>query len=209
MSNLGTELSARGHQVIWWTSTHSHQTKTCFFDADRTIALSENFQLRLLHSGGYPKNLSWQRLVHHNRFAWKLFQQMNLQPRPDVVVCCLPIVEAVYACLRYTRRFGIPLVVDIRDPWPDIWLERIPPILEPLAKLALSPYYFVTRRAFARAEVLVSISNRWLRWAIESGRRGVCELDSVIVHGVQPLRHGTLDDSPNIRTVLELSLIHI
>ena len=182
MSNLAGVLAKRGHEVVWWCSTHSHQDKTFLFTEDRTVDLDQGFQLRLLHSGGYPRNLSWQRLVHHNRFAWKLNREMRRSPTPDAIVCCLPIVETVLACLIYTRQHGIPLVIDIRDPWPDIWLDRLPRLLHPPAMLMLSPYYAITRFAFARAEVLTSISNRWLRWAQEAGRRSKGDLDA----GLQP-----------------------
>lgn len=203
MSNLAGVLAKRGHEVVWWCSTHSHQDKTFLFTEDRTVDLDQGFQLRLLHSGGYPRNLSWQRLVHHNRFAWKLNREMRRSPTPDAIVCCLPIVETVLACLIYTRQHGIPLVIDIRDPWPDIWLDRLPRLLHPPAMLMLSPYYAITRFAFARAEVLTSISNRWLRWAQEAGRRSKGDLDAVVVHGVHSLEPVELSQAPRIKSTLE------
>lgn len=202
ISNLATALATRGHQVTWWTSTHSHQTKNCFFTEDRSILLESNIELRLLHSGSYQKNLSWQRLLHHNKFGWKLYSQMRERSAPDAVVCCLPMVEAVLATFLYTRQAGIPLIVDIRDPWPDVWLSRVPSLLKVPASVALSPYYLATRIAFSQAEVLVAVSERLMSWASRAGRRAPNPHDRVLVHGVTTPEAVDLAEVPKVQAEL-------
>ncbi len=45
---------------------------------------------------------------------------------PDVIHVCNVPIELCHAAVTYGRAKGIPVVIDVRDLWPDVYLEVIP-----------------------------------------------------------------------------------
>ena len=46
MWNLSDALIDRGHSVVWWSSTFSHQRKEFVSEKDNDILIKKNFMLR-------------------------------------------------------------------------------------------------------------------------------------------------------------------
>lgn len=201
ISNLATHLARRGHDVSWWSSTHSHQQKRCLVEQDADYRIEAGYALHLRHVGGYRRNIGLGRVVHHGRLARRLYQEWRGLPAPDLILCCHPIIELGFASLMLARRTGAALVIDVRDPWPDLFLTRIPRQLAPLARLALLPYFWMTRQIFRDATSVVAVSQGWLAWAQRTGGRREPGRDTVVYHGAQaPQVH---ERSPRADQVLE------
>ena len=43
--------------------------------------------------------------------------------KPDAIVCSWPLIEMTYEAVKYGKKNGIPVVIDIRDLWPDIFVQ--------------------------------------------------------------------------------------
>ncbi len=129
----------RGTRSTWWSSTHSHQRKTLLFDADRDVEVASGFRLKLLHAGGYRRNRSFARLLHHSRLAAKFRRLAPSLSKPDVIVSAFPTIGLAYEAVAFAKRRDIPVIIDIRDPWPDILLEFTPRALRVPARVALAP----------------------------------------------------------------------
>jgi glycosyltransferase involved in cell wall biosynthesis len=163
---LAEELVRRGHDVTWWSSTHSHQHKQLLFDRDHVIDVKPGFQLRLLAAGAYASNRSPRRLLHHARLAAKFRGQAGSLPPPDAVVSSLPTIELAYESVAFGRRTGVPVVVDVRDPWPDVLIDHAPRPLRALAGILLQPLDAKARAAIAGSRSLVACSPGFLDWAL-------------------------------------------
>ena len=126
---LAEELLRQGHQATWWASTHSHQRKVLLFDEDREVEVAQGFRLKLLFAGAYRSNRSLGRLLHHSRLAAKFRRLAPTLPRPDVIVSAFPTIELAFEAVEFAGPRRIPVIIDIRDPWPDILLDLAPPIV--------------------------------------------------------------------------------
>jgi glycosyltransferase involved in cell wall biosynthesis len=169
---LARQLAADGHHVTWWTSTFDHPTKTNRFDSDRTIEAEPNLRLELLHGPGYRRNISVRR-ISHNRVVARAFLRRALleHERPDVIFTVLPTIELAEASAEVGRRFGIPVIVDVQDLWPDIFLNAVPLYLRPLLRLVLVRSFNSVARTMRRATSIVAVSPSYLAWALGYARR--------------------------------------
>jgi len=164
---LAEELVRRGHQVTWWSSTHSHQRKSLLFDSDRELDVAPAFRLKLLHAGAYRSNLSLQRLAHHARLAGKFRRAAARESPPDAIVAAFPTIELAHEAVSYARERGVPAIVDIRDPWPDTLLDHVPRALRPLGRMALMPLQARARACIRGSSSLVACSQGFLDWGLD------------------------------------------
>ena len=183
---LAEALAARGHQVTWWASTHSHQHKSLMFDADRDVEVGPRFRLKLLHSGSYRRNKSVARLLHHTRLAAKFRRLAPALPAPDAIVTAFPTIELAFEAVEFAKARGIPVIVDIRDPWPDSIVDHAPRFLRAAARVAIRPLERKTRASFASADCLVACSQGFLNWGLAKAGRGHRPVDRVFYIGSAP-----------------------
>lgn len=168
---LAEALVMRGHQVTWWSSTHSHQRKSLLFDFDHELDVAPGFRLKLLHAGAYRSNRSLQRLAHHARLAAKFRRAAARESPPDAIVAAFPTIEFAHEAVRYACARGVPAIVDIRDPWPDTMLDHVPPALRPLGRMALMPLQARARACIRGSDSLVACSEGFLYWGL--GKAGM------------------------------------
>ncbi len=166
MGTLAEVLRTRGHDVMWWTSTFDHVRKLHRFESHHLATSESGIRLRLLHSAGYPRNVCLRRLANHLGLARSFARLAPAEPAPHLLVCSWPTIELSWACVRYGAARGIPVVLDVRDLWPDIFADCLPGWLGGAATAALLPFRAATRAAFSRCTSIVGISERYLRWAL-------------------------------------------
>ena len=180
---LAQELAARGHQVLWWSSTFSHTQKKHLFMGDQRMALPSGGSLHLLHAPAYRSNVSIRRILNHIELARKFRKLSRQEETPDVILCSMPTIELSREAARYGRRRGVPVVLDIRDMWPDIFLSRVPDPLKSLFKVPLFFMVWQLRQACRQATAISGITPGYLDWALKYAHRGKGSLDRDFPHG--------------------------
>jgi glycosyltransferase involved in cell wall biosynthesis len=98
----------------------------------------------------------------------------------------MPPLELSMAAVRYGGAHGVPVVVDIRDMWPDIWLDLAPKPLRPVARLALTPFYRMLRTSVDLSSAVTGIAGRAVEWALAHGTRKPNAFDSPLPLAYQP-----------------------
>jgi glycosyltransferase involved in cell wall biosynthesis len=178
-------MARRGHDVTWYSSTFMHNEKEYYATEETVEERGEGYRMHLLHAGGYRRNISWARWLHHVRLARKVYATLKALPGLDAVVCCVPILEVAAGCLWLCRKRGIPLILDIQDPWPQTFVSYAPARLRPLVRLVLTPYFWGSAQLFGQADSLVACSAGFLGWAQKLGGRNARSraMDRVIYHG--------------------------
>jgi glycosyltransferase involved in cell wall biosynthesis len=180
---LADALVERGHQVTWWASTFSHQRKTLLADQDTRFSVSPRFDMMLLQAGTYMGHASLARYRHHQRLASSFARASRKSQRPDVIVCAFPIIHLAYEAVRYAKERGVPIIVDVRDLWPESIVSLVPAPLRALARLALRKDFRMTRQLLRSADGLVGVSEHSLEWALRMAGRKRTPTDRVFVIG--------------------------
>ncbi|MFZ4541514.1 MAG: glycosyltransferase [Rickettsiales bacterium] len=169
---LSEILQQRGHQVQWWCSTIHHMKKTLYADHDQDVSLANGVTLRMLHAGLYTRNLSIARILHHRRLAkrWRTIAEKSPET-PEIIVVAYPIIEWVREALAYAKPRNIPVIVDVRDQWPDTFVDYAPRPLKPLVCFATCLLWPYAGKALREATRLTSMSSFVLRWALNKSKR--------------------------------------
>jgi glycosyltransferase involved in cell wall biosynthesis len=162
--NLSNFLLAKGHSVNLISTKFYHQKKM-----HREVShscVTDKFEVTLIDSPGYKKNISLARIYDHIILAFNLnnFLKSVEGKKPDVVFVGYPPIESAYILTRFCIKNGIPLVIDVKDQWPDYFLSALPKSLHSLGRLVLAPYYFLASFSFSRADLIVSMSESFLFW---------------------------------------------
>ena len=169
---LAETLADRGHSVVWWTSSFDHWKKMHRVASDHRVQIRENLELVLLRSFGYRKNVSLARLADHWGVARKFANFARNEKEPDVIFCSMPTIELSVAATDYGRKRNIPVILDIRDLWPEIFPRALPAWLRPPARLALWPLFRALRRACTDATAICGATGPFVGWGVQfSGRK--------------------------------------
>jgi len=211
---VARHMAAAGHRITWWTSDFIHTAKRHRFGRGVTIDRGDGVRIELLPSCGYTRHVGLRRLVDHGQVARAFRRRAPGLPRPDVAIICYPTIELAAACAQYCNRLGIPCAIDVRDAWPDIFLEACPDVMRPLGRLALHPYQRFARRTLRRADALVSLTESFLTWALKKAGRERRTLDSVIPMSYDPPPSGrssqdcpqALEGFPSFRPGIDLGI---
>ncbi len=181
---LADVLAARGHDVVWWSSTFDHNAKQHRSVKSRIFELRVGVTLMLLHGPGYPSNVGWQRIRHHRALARHFAREARAAgPLPDVIFTCWPIPELAEQAVLFGAARGIPVIVDVRDLWPDVYLQVVPRWLRPIGRLALVTEFRRAARVVSGARAITAVSAGYLQWAIDAAGRSVRETDGVFPLG--------------------------
>ena len=182
-SMLAKALIAKGHNVLWWGSTFNHARKTHRFNGPRTIEMMPRWKIRLLHGPGYKQNRSPKRLLHNRKLASAFAQEIQHVQRPDILFVSLPILELAEQSVLYAKRMKVPVVIDIRDLWPDHYLTLVPPLFRRTFRAMLFTEFRRVRRILHEAAGITSISASFLEWGLKYAGRHQGPTDKVFPMG--------------------------
>ncbi len=168
---LSQLLADRGHDVTWWTSTFDHSQRRMVARDGETVRVCPGLTLRMLDGGGYPRNVSLARLRDHRTLARKFAAEVRRHPRPDIIVSSWPPVELCTAAVEYGRDAGVPVVLDVRDLWPDIFVDECPRWLRWPARMLLTPFFTEARRTSAAASAITGITPAMVEWGLRRAER--------------------------------------
>jgi hypothetical protein len=80
-----------------------------------TVTFNVDYSLQASHS---------RKLFAYIKFA-RMVQKQGLQlPKPDLILAASPPISAVWPALKLKAHFKVPLVVEIRELWPDALVQR-------------------------------------------------------------------------------------
>ena len=189
---LANMLESSGHHVVWWSSTMNHTAREQRASEDTTITSTPRLEIRLLHAVGYRRNLSLRRFLNHRGVARKFAVYARREEEPDVILCSFPTIELSKAVVRYGNEREIPVVLDVRDLWPDIFLDVVPRTLRLAVRILLHGMFRDTRVVFDRCQAIVAVSRRYLEWGLQYANRAMSQDDRVFPLGYE--RPSVTDD---------------
>ena len=171
--NLCEELISRGHKVVLWSAQFDHAKKIHRKLPSNIFLKNGQLEIRLIDSPGYQSNIGLGRLWDHAVLAWHLWRLLrrdDVAP-PDVGFIGYPPIEIAYVMAKWLNARGVPYLVDVKDQWPDIFLDPLPGVAKGVFRLFLWPYYFLGRAAMKSAVGLTAMTQPFLSWASGFCRR--------------------------------------
>lgn len=154
-------------EVTWWTTTFDHQDKKYLYPKNTGI-IFQNVEMNFLHSPKkYIKNISLNRLRNHCDVAKEFTREAKAKEKPDLILCCYPTIELAYAAVKYGKENNIKVVIDVRDLWPDIFVDILPKRLRFIGKKLLSNYFNKSKYIFENCHSIIAVSKGYLDWAEE------------------------------------------
>src|SRR5699024_3964205 len=134
-------LEKKEHNITWFNSSFNHARKIQRCDKNKTIYISEKYKIKLIWANNY-KNVSLDRVKHHIQTARQFRRLAYSMEKPDIILCSMPTIELAREATMYGYNMNIPVIIDIRDLWPDIFEEVIPR----WAKIFIKPYIMYSRK---------------------------------------------------------------
>ena len=145
---LAQLLASRGHSVVWWTSTFDHFTKKQRFRKDTVVDMSDRLRLRLLHGMPYKKNISLRRIANHRAIAKRFSKSAKREKKPDIILSSIPPIMPCVQAVKYGKKNDLPVVVETRDLWPDLFVDLFPGWTRWLFRIVLLPVYSYVKKAY-------------------------------------------------------------
>ena len=203
---LSNYLLKAGHKVLWWTSDFYHQKKINRFGKDKTVKLDNGLEIRLLHSVSYYKNVSLKRVINHIHLARKFWFEAEKLSSPDIILASYPPIELCVEAVKYGIKYNIPVVVDVRDLWPDIFPDAVPKVLRPMVHIACIPFYRWAKFVFREAFAIIATTEEYLRWGLKYGTREKSKYDKVFYFGYPVYTPSPRDKEKAIEKLQELGI---
>lgn len=184
MASLAKYLSENGHEVLWWTSSFMHYEKRYVCHETKKMEVRKKETLYLLHSPlSYRKNISIKRFIYHYLIGKELKKHIYREERPDIIVCCWPTADLAEVALEYGEKNKVPVILDARDQWPDIFVRVFPKTAQRIGTLLLSPLKNKARKLFGRANGITAVTDSMLEWACGYADRKPGDSDKTIYIG--------------------------
>lgn len=177
--NTADVLVQAGHAVTIWSSDFYHQEKKHRFGKSTTIYISDSLTIKLIPSCGYTKNVSLRRFKDHRELAKNFLKEIKTEPLPGVAMVGFPPIEIAHAAVDYLNSHNIPVLLDVKDQWPDIFSDAVPSIVRPFAKLILRKLHKQSVETMSKATALSAMSNGFLEWSTNRAGRNVSKHDLV------------------------------
>ncbi len=180
-SFLSRALVSKGHEVVWWTDDFQHFRKHDGhrFGRDHREEVLTGLTMRWIHTPGYARNVSLRRFRDHKLCARRFERQAGRCPPPDLILSSMPTDTMCIAATRLAHRWSIPVVLDVRDLWPDVFLTgHLPGLLRPLLWLLTRPTDRRVSKAFSKATAIVGNTPEFVQWGLQKAGREATALDS-------------------------------
>jgi len=177
--NLSNALIEKGHQVVLWSSDFDHFSKQHRTGKTTTLQYSENLEIRLVSSRGYKSHIGLSRLFDHAQLAFNLKKELKNQTPPDVAFIGYPPIETAWVMTNWLNKRKAPSIVDVKDAWPEIYVQSLGSNLKRIALALLWPYTLMMKSIFRKSLGINSVTEDFLSWSLSKIPRSKSSFDQV------------------------------
>jgi glycosyltransferase involved in cell wall biosynthesis len=177
--NLSNALIENGHQVVLWSSDFDHFSKNHRTGKTSTIQNSESLEIKLISSRGYKSHIGLSRLFDHAQLAFNLKKELKNQTPPDIAFIGYPPIETAWVMTNWLNKRKAPSVVDVKDAWPEIYVQSLSSNLRRIALALLWPFTFMMKSIFRKSLGINSVTEDFLSWSLNKIPRSKSSFDLV------------------------------
>jgi glycosyltransferase involved in cell wall biosynthesis len=195
---LCENLVNRNHNVIRWASSFDHFSKKMLTAKDTSILLKPNYEIKIFKGAGYKNNISIMRWIDHCIVENKMIKCAKKQNYPDVIVVATPPHSLAFKFVKFAKKINIPVIVDIRDQWPDIFVEQLPKLFRRFGRYIFAYEYYKLKKTMFDADSVVAMMEDLLLWGVQNAHRKKKRDDKVFYIGAHLAENM---DCQNFKTV--------
>lgn len=178
--NLTRLLLKKGYEVTLVSSDFYHQNKTHRFKKYTDIIQKEGNRLVLIPSPGYIKHIGLMRIIDHMILGFRFYLWLKKQiDKPDCIFIGYPPIELSFFLANWAKKNNLPYIIDVKDLWPDLFLEIFPKKFNFIFTFFISPYFFMKNKALKNARAFCTISENYLKWMLKASGRKINEFDTI------------------------------
>ena len=181
------------NEVVWWTSTFSHFTKEHIYDSDTYVEVLPDLKMIAMRGKGYKRNISIDRIIDHAQIADKFKRLIKTEEKPDIIVVAFPTMGLCRVALEYGKIYDVPVIIDYRDMWPEVYVDILPPKLQNIGRLFLRTLFVQVSSLFSEAYGIIGITQDFLNLALQKAKRERKEADGVFPLGYLLNQYNELD----------------
>lgn len=164
-----------------WRSAFSHQSKTFLATGNETVP-HDNYSHRFIACPPYQRHIGAARIRNHKELARNFTKVARVGAPPALIHVGNVPISLACAAVRYGNQVGCPVVIDIRDLWPDIYADLLPQRLSglrgPLVK-ALHAGSLQLKWAMRNATAFTALTQSYLDWALDFAGRAQTDADAI------------------------------
>ena len=170
--NLANSLVKKNYDVVIWSSSFNHQKKYHRSKKYKVIKIQKNLEIRLIPSPGYKKHIGLMRLIDHFLLSWNLKKLLKKEKNlPDVAFIGYPPIETAAVMSKWLKKQNIPIVLDVKDLWPSMFVDYFPKIIQPIVRIIFYPYFYLARRAGNNSISIISMTKPFLNWFLDFAKK--------------------------------------
>ena len=200
---LADKLLVHGHQILWWTSAFSHFTKSWEYRNDGELKISEDYSLYYLKGVGYNKHFSLKRFLDHRIIAKKFKYYAKRFKKPDLIIVSSPPHDLAFESVCYAKKNDILVFVDIKDPWPDSFVQHFPKLLKKVGNVVLFFERRLMKKALINATGIIAVSQQLLQFGLQYAKRSQTVSDCVFYNGYHKIYPDEASLKPELKSLIE------
>ncbi len=158
------------HKVTFVTSLFNHFTKEFEYKDEKTLRINENLKMILLKGKGYKKNVSFSRFYDH-LIIQKKFRELLKSGRPDIIISSFPTIGLSFESVKFANKKSVISFVDIRDLWPEIFIDIIPSNFKFLGKIIFLPIFYITSIIFKKTTGILGVTDDYINVGLKRANR--------------------------------------
>lgn len=186
MGILAKLLIENNHNVTWFSSNFHHYKKVFRSKGSKVVKINKKYTIQLLNTKGYKKNISYARIKHHKIIAKNFIVESARHVKPDIIITTMAPLELSKKAVEFGKMNNIPVIVDIRDLWPEIYREVVPQKL----KILISPYIKYKKRILAKilnnSTSIIGVTPNFLEYGLNISNHQLREEDRVFYTSYEP-----------------------
>ena len=145
------------------TSTFYHTTKK---QRDIFKELSSyKYKTTLIEEPGYKKNIDFERIVSHRKFADNVIKYLEKRKKPDLIYLFVPPIYLGNQIAEFAEKKNVKLIIDILDLWPEAYNMILP--FPKITHYILEPMKRKANKIYARADKIIAVSQTYVDRAIQ------------------------------------------
>ena len=129
--------------------------------------------------------------------------------KPDLIYASFPTIDYACEAIRYGKKYYVPVIIDIRDLWPDIFYHNLPKWLSVIATPYIKWMNHKTKKVMRNAFAINAVSEAVLDWGLKKGNRTKSKYDRYFYIGYNRKENDNSEEENNLENLIDKDKFNI